>query len=205
MKRIALVGSGGTGKSSLLELFKADGYKVFPSITREFYERMGIKDESAYMALPKDEQAGFQRRMRVFYQMRYNAFVNENEHENIITDRSILDHLAYGIYGIHGQFSITTLGTVIDTCIAFSNTAYTNLIFLPYPQPWMLKVSIEDGFRNVDPAKNYCIHSLMLATLYYHKKVQQDLLPELSILKRSTATPEETYQMIREVIHEAET
>jgi predicted ATPase len=198
VKRLAIVGAGGVGKSTLMKLFEADGWKLFPSITREFYDIVNVKDEAAYMAMGKPEQAQFQRKMRMFYKSRYTQFLNDNPALDTITDRSIFDHMAYGIYGLHDQFTTISLQTLVDQCVEFANKHYTHFILLPYPQPWMHSKSIEDGFRQTDPAKNYCVWSLMFQTIMFRRKVQGDLDIELLLFKQGHHTPEEIYDVIRE-------
>jgi predicted ATPase len=200
--RVALVGSGGVGKSTLLRYFEDDGFTVFPSITREFYELMGIPDQAAYMQLGNNEKANFQRKMRNYYQAKYLQFVQEHPHQDTVTDRSIFDHMAYGIYGLHDQFTIKQIHQLIDTCVAYSNSGvYTNLIYFPYPLPWQEEHLVEDGFRNVEPAQDYSVAAIMLYTIFYEKVVMNNLHASFSPLKRADMTPQETYHFIQQVLN----
>jgi hypothetical protein len=139
--------------------------------------------------------------MREYYQHRYLEFLKENSGIKTIADRSILDHFAFGVYGLEGMHTLDTMRYLVDDCVRFSNTAYTNLIFFPYPQPWMVGDNIADGFRNIDVAKNYCISSLMLATIFYNKVVSQRLTCELTILPSAMASPWETFSAIWEQLY----
>ena len=199
-RRVAIVGAGGVGKSTLLNLFRDTGWKVFPSITREFYQLVGISDETAYMQLSTDEKVNFQRKMRMFYMKRYTEFLHDNPAMDTITDRSIFDHMAYGVYGLEKAFTPRSIQQLIDTCVAFANQSYTHLFFIPYPQPFMETASIEDGFRNTDASKNYSVSSLMLSTIYLEKIIQDKLKPELGVVKRRDQQPAEIFDQMQYIL-----
>lgn len=200
IKRIALVGAGGVGKTTLMAKFQAEGFLAFPSIVREFYGLMGIRDESAYMTMEAQAQANFQRRLRMFYMSRYKTFLDDNPAVNTVTDRSLLDHTAFGIHGLYNTYTPKTLQMMLDTTVAYVNEHYTHLIFIPYPQPWMDNNSIEDGFRYTDPAKNYAISSIMFNTLIFYKVIQLTLKPDVSVIKQQDSSPDEIFNQIRSEI-----
>jgi predicted ATPase len=202
IKRVALVGAGGVGKTTQMKLFAAKGFMTFPSITREYYKSCGIKDESEYMKLSKGEQLVFQAGMRNYYTFRYDAFLAENHDVDTITDRSIFDHLAYGIYGLEDQFTLAGLKMLVNACIEYANEdKYTNLVFFPYPQKWMMGKSIEDGFRNIDAAKNYAVSSIMFNTLFYNKVVHKRIKAQLSLLLDDEEDPNRIYQAINMALY----
>jgi predicted ATPase len=180
-KRIALIGAGGTGKTSLLKLFEAHGFKVFPSITRDYYKQQGIKNEIEYMQIQSiPEKIRFQNGMRDYYKSRYGEFLEDNANHDVVTDRSIFDHMAFGVYGMEGHLTLGDIQKLQYSALCYANSGvYTHLVYLPYPQRWMSLKSIEDGFRSVDASKNFCISSLILSTVFFYKVAMAELKPEL--------------------------
>jgi predicted ATPase len=207
INHVALIGAGGTGKTSLLKHFEAMGYKVFPSITREYYAKQGIANEKEYYTLPLKDRIAFQWGMREFYKQRYNEFLQQYKDVNTVTDRSLFDHLAFGIYGLGGLdgegITLSDIYNIVQTTVCYTNQGgYTHLIYLPYPQAWMLNNAgvIDDGFRAVDHAKNFAIASMILATLTYQKFVTKELKPALITLPDSGFTIEEMFATLIQVI-----
>lgn len=202
--RIALIGAGGTGKTSLLKLFEARGFKVFPSITRDYYKTQGIKNEIEYMKIQDvKEKLKFQNGMRDYYKSRYAEFLDAHEDYDIVTDRSIFDHMAYGVYGMEGHLSIADVQKLQYTCLCYANSGvYTHLVYLPYPQGWMTHVSTADGFRSVDAGKNLCISSLILSTVFFYKVAMQELKPEFLTIPDAGWTTGEIFDELQRSIQQ---
>jgi predicted ATPase len=199
VKRIALVGAGGVGKTTLLKLFEARGYAIFPSVARKFYEMQGIKDETEYMRMEVYDKLDFQFAMRQYFKQTYVDFGAANPGRNIATDRSLFDHLAYGIYGLEGAHSTESITSVIEECKEFSNFAYTHLVYIPYPQPWMKGISIEDGFRNTDASKNYAIAAMQYHAIHFEKAFNR-LDCSLIVLDRTDRRPPEIFGSIQQFL-----
>lgn len=86
--------------------------------------------------------------------------------------------------------------------MAFANSdMYTHLIYIPYPQPWMTKTSIGDGFRMTDPTKNYIVSSIMLSSIFLNGVVMRRLRPNLSVMQMSAEPPEVVYKQIQEMLN----
>lgn len=166
MKRIGLVGAGGVGKSSLLKFFETSGCKPLLSVSRQYYALRGIPNEAAYFQLSAAERKDFQVGMLRYYMQTYAEFVNTWFDKHTIADRTVFDHLAYNIYSNPEGFDLQELEDLIAEVGEFADKYYTHIFYIPYPQPWMHHVSIEDGFRMVSPAKNYAVSAIMSEALF---------------------------------------
>jgi predicted ATPase len=203
-KRLALVGAGGTGKSTVLQLFEKHGFKVFPSIAREFYRIQGFTGENDYLALSVKDKIKFQHGMREYYTSQYADFIGTYPEANTIADRTIFDHTAYGILGLDGPDGLTVqdIERLRYTAVVFANQRmYTHIVFMPYPQPWMFTTSIEDGFRNTSAAKNFAVSSIMLNLLVYSKVVMHELKPNLLMVPTNGKSAQEIFNDILEEIN----
>jgi predicted ATPase len=159
---VALTGSGGTGKTTTCKAFEKlypDLSTFMPSITREFYAKKGIANEAEFKKLSPSSALDFQFELII-------AFLNETvdnlkvcKTRILICDRSIFDHIAY-IYVsmLRSGEKVYRLAEIKKLVLSYEEL--NPLIFyVPYPTPY--KVSTEDGFRDVDPIKDYAIDAII--------------------------------------------
>jgi predicted ATPase len=197
--RVGLVGAGGVGKTSLMKLFEARGYAAFPSPTREFYEIAGIKDETEYLGLLTVDKIAFQSGIRGHFKTKFETFCKRHGGQHIVSDRSLFDHLAYGIYGLDDWHTPRSIQSLIDNTVEYVNKFYTHLVVLPYPQPWMKPGHGNDGFRELSVARNYAIGCMQHSTIVMEKTFHR-LQVSLIILDRSDKSPPEVFGMIQKLL-----
>jgi adenylate kinase family enzyme len=127
MYRVGFVGCAGTGKStlakgtaSLLDIdFLSSKDVTQPILERDGYEYgAGIQIER-FLAHSERPQEILKR-----------TVVRYNEHEQFVTDRTVIDLAAYAIRELH-EHDIKTLSKIYETCRELSST-YTHLIVCPW-------------------------------------------------------------------------
>ena len=137
--RIALVGSHGTGKTTLLKAIEAsgkfDGYRKITEVSRSLIEELGFNPlvgESTYEKKHDFEWKIFKKQVE-----------EENKSPKFVSDRSIFDILAYA-------------STLLDTIdFAHFHTTVHQLRYERYPYDLLVFVPIEfpmekDGIRPED-------------------------------------------------------
>lgn len=196
-KRVAFIGAGGVGKTTLCKLFEADGYKFHPSSVRAFYKTQGILKEDDYLELSEQRRHQFQKDLMLDFRKHYESFLLGFSNSNTVTDRTVFDHLAYFLYGVPG-ITLEELTFWSYDCAGFmtDHGFYTHLVYIPYPQPFMETQSTEDGFRAVQHGKNFAVSSIMYNLFASkiganHSSIQRIYLP------RSNRTPKQNYEFIR--------
>lgn len=124
--KIILTGAHGTGKSTLVQPLATE-YKlpVFQRTVRNFWEANGVND---FELLPSDIRAIFQKHLLL------NQLEKENTlwEQGFITDRSVLDYLAYAV--VSSSMSKTDLD-LYKALIRERLLQYDYIIYLPVEFP----------------------------------------------------------------------
>ena len=96
---IQFTGCGGTGKTTTKDLFLASEigatFKTIPSSAREVSKEWGLETEDAQDKLTVSEFLNFQRHVTTRFIADVNGLVAKGE--NVITERSMVDHCGYTI------------------------------------------------------------------------------------------------------------
>jgi|688.fasta_scaffold163367_4 deoxyadenosine/deoxycytidine kinase len=123
---IILTGAHGTGKSTLVEPLATE-YKlpVFQRTVRNFWEANGVVD---FEKLPSDVRAIFQKHLLLNQLDKENALWDKG----FITDRSVLDYLAYAV--VSSSMSKTDLD-LYKALIRERLLQYDYIIYLPVEFP----------------------------------------------------------------------
>jgi deoxyadenosine/deoxycytidine kinase len=124
--KIILTGAHGTGKSTLVSPLATE-YKlpVFQRTVRNFWEDNGIMD---FEKLPSDVRAIFQKHLLLNQLNKENALWDKG----FITDRSVLDYLAYAV--VSSSMSKTDLD-LYKALIRERLLQYNYIIYLPVEFP----------------------------------------------------------------------
>lgn len=149
MYRIGFVGCAGTGKSTLakataelLEIpFLSSKDVTQPILERDGYEYGSGVQIERFLA-QSDRQQEIMKRSVVRYK----------EHEQFVTDRTVIDLAAYAVKELHGT-DIKTLKKIYDTCRKMSKT-YTHLIVCP----WQEGPVADNKRRTLNPWYQFLIH-----------------------------------------------
>jgi predicted ATPase len=160
---VFLSGTGGTGKTTVLELLQKNlGSKltVFPSIVREFYADQGIKDQKAFRALGEYQQRNFQMTLMKFYMSRLEQAYAECRTPYMMSDRSIFDHIGYAICDCATNLRPEDFDFFED-CIARFEKLSPRVYYVPWPPKW----KTEDSFRDVSLGKDYLHNAVLLEQL----------------------------------------
>ena len=162
-KIIAFCGSGGTGKSSVLELvsnkLNDSGIKnkIHPSVVREFYGIKGISSEKELINQTEADKVKFQWELANYFINRLNNEIN-NYDGYLLCDRSLYDHLAYWIYSGANTIKLEDYRKYIDLIREYDKNLIA-LVYFSYPVSFSKDVD-PDSFRYAPPAKNLIIASL---------------------------------------------
>ena len=94
---IQFTGAGGTGKTTTKDLFMESKigktFKTIPSSARAISEKWGLKTEDDQASLTTAEFLSFQSQITETFLTDIQALLDAGE--NVITERSMVDHLAY--------------------------------------------------------------------------------------------------------------
>lgn len=152
---LAFCGVATTGKTTLADALKdkyGDAIAVAPSFSRKAYKLMGIADEAEMHKLSKDRLADVQVALFEHYCTMARHFVMEAQREPsvraVILQRTPFDHLAY--IKVHVGIEHTNAAQLRRQALAFLKSVKLSVVAFPYPAPWSLTKSSEDGFRQVD-------------------------------------------------------
>ena len=136
MKRVAIVGSFSTGKTTLAEV-AADklGLPLLPEVAREI----------AAQGFKLDKDATVETETLIFMRQYYNEMV----HPEFIGDRSLLDVMAYAGWVLDNQERRKEFA-LWDTCLDIAQhhlrSQYTDVFYLPIEFD-----IVPDGLRPMDP------------------------------------------------------
>ena len=152
-RRIAIVGSFSTGKTTLAEvLARRLDLPLLPEVAREVVE-LGFKLDKD--ATPETEALIFLRQ--------YN---NELSTEEFVGDRSLIDVMAYAGWVLDNQEwrkEMVLWGECIKLAERRLRTGYSHVFYLPIEFPIVL-----DGLRPDDPSFQEDIDQRMLKLLHAH-------------------------------------
>jgi nicotinamide riboside kinase len=136
MKRIAIVGSFSTGKTTLAEAAAPKlGLPLLPEVAREIVS-LGFK---------LDKDATVETETLIFLRQ----YFNEMTHPEFIGDRSLVDVMAYASWVLENQERRKEFA-LWDTCLDIANyhlrSQYTDVFYLPVEFG-----IVPDGLRPMDP------------------------------------------------------
>jgi nicotinamide riboside kinase len=169
--RIALSGSGGTGKSTLAgEISKRYGIPLIPEYAREVALEMKIEN---IRKMSPDMSFEYQ------CQILERKISEEDKHETFIADRSTVDTMAYYLRWCSREIDDTKNKAYVDRCVERLKT-YDQIIVLPPIIPLEA-----DGFRSAKVYYQQEIHYLIVGILVA-KGVKWSTLSEVDMEKRVT-------------------
>ena len=136
MRRVAIVGSFSTGKTTLAEAAAPQlGLPLLPEVAREVVE-LGFK---------LDKDATVETETLIFLRQYYN----EMTHTSFVGDRSLLDVMAYAEWVLENQDRRKEFA-LWDTCLDIARhhlrSQYTDVFYLPIEFG-----IVPDGLRPMDP------------------------------------------------------
>ncbi|MEX2538270.1 MAG: ATP-binding protein [Actinomycetota bacterium] len=160
MRRVAIVGSFSTGKTTLAEAAapKLD-LPLLPEVAREVVE-LGFK---------LDKDATVETETLIFLRQYYNEMI----HESFVGDRSLIDVMAYASWVLENQERRKEFA-LWDTCLSIAKhnlrSQYTDVFYLPIEFG-----IVADGLRPMDPDFQQDIDNRMLRFLKIYDVQYQTL------------------------------
>jgi nicotinamide riboside kinase len=160
MRRVAIVGSFSTGKTTLAEAAapKLD-LPLLPEVAREVVE-LGFK---------LDKDATVETETLIFLRQYYNEMI----HESFVGDRSLVDVMAYASWVLENQDRRKEFA-LWDTCLSIAKhhlrSQYTDVFYLPIEFG-----IVPDGLRPLDPDFQQDIDKRMLHFLEMYDVKYQTL------------------------------
>ena len=153
MKRVAIVGSFSTGKTTLAEVAAAKlGLPLLPEVAREVVE-LGFK---------LDKDATVETETLIFMRQYYNEMV----HAEFVGDRSLIDVMAYAGWVLDNQERRKEFA-LWDTCLDIAQhhlrSQYSHVFYLPIEFG-----IVPDGLRPMDPEFQADIDRRLLKLLDVH-------------------------------------
>ncbi len=153
MKRVAIVGSFSTGKTTLAEVAAAKlGLPLLPEVAREVVA-LGFK---------LDKDATVETEALIFMRQYYNEMV----HQEFVGDRSLIDVMAYAGWVLDNQERRKEFA-LWDTCLDIAQhhvrSQYSHVFYLPIEFG-----IVPDGLRPMDPEFQSDIDKRLLALLDTH-------------------------------------
>lgn len=154
--KIALSGSGSTGKTTLAEeMGRRLNIPVIGEYARETAEEMGIEN---IRGMNPDQAYEFQ--MRILDR----KLAEEDKHDTFIADRSVADNIAYYLRWCSRDIDDDRNKIYVDRCIERLHH-YDHIVVLP---PWVIPLEA-DGFRSAKIYYQYEIHCSILGILSDNK------------------------------------
>lgn len=183
---LTFAGVGGSGKSLVskeLKKFYGDKIACAPSFTREGYATartvgLSVPNEAAALALSAEDAGTFQTYLLENFLAKARSFIKVSKCDPnvkaIVFERSPFDHLAYiRTQVLVGNYHTPTLNKKIES---FQKQVDPHLVYFQPPEhaPWYRQAAIADGFRKIDPRKNY--------------ELDVELVSQLALFKPARAT-----------------
>lgn len=167
---VCLSSTGGTGKTTVMEGVRNVCGKnnmpvaFMPSVMREFYALQGMESEYDYLKLSVKEKNSFEIEKIKFYELKINEFVGSCDEPIIVSDRSVVDFLAYGLVQLAPMQLSPTRSDITNAAMVaigvWRAVSKVDIITLPYPTPWIAQT--DDGFRAIDTVKDEAVHACIL-------------------------------------------
>lgn len=173
-KRIILTGAQGTGKSTVLNLFKEAGYPVITEVVRNLVKEKGI-------SINKE---GTDETQMMVFNTYYDVLAKT---EKYVSDRGLTDVISYTTAGVfEGKVSKSTLDAQ-EIMIEEFVQSNPDIIYIYFPIEFPV---VADGIRSVDEDYRKQIDNLIHDTL--------DVLniPYLTV----HGTPEERFRQILDYV-----
>lgn len=194
---LTFAGVGGSGKSLVskeLKKFYGDSIACAPSFTREGYATarsigLTVPNEAAALALSAEDAGSFQTFLLENFLAKARNFIKvsrcDPKVKAIVFERSPFDHLAYiRTQVLVGNYHTPTLNKKIES---FQKQVAPHVVYFQPPEqaPWYTAASLTDGFRKVDPKKNY--------------ELDVELVSQLALFKPAASTYFTTYDLNQRV------
>lgn len=190
---LTFAGVGGSGKSMVskeLKRFYGERIACAPSFTREGYATarsvgLHVPNEAAALALSAEDAGTFQTYLLENFLAKARNFIKVSKCDPkvkaIVFERSPFDHLAYiRTQVLSGNYHTPTLNKKIES---FQKQVVPHLVYFQPPEraPWYSQAALADGFRKVDPHKNY--------------ELDVELVSQLALFKPASSTYFSTYDL----------
>ena len=134
IKRIVLTGAHGTGKTTVLNMFKEGGYPVITEVVRKLAREKGIKINEM-----GDDEA---------QKMIFNTYLKEFEADEFVSDRGLTDVMAYTLYLVNkGKCQTGLLESQLNELKNFK-VRNSDIAYFYFPIEFELE---DDGVRSIDP------------------------------------------------------
>lgn len=171
--KIALSGSGGTGKSTLAQsVSEKFNIPLIPEFAREVADEMGIKE---IRKMPPERAYEFQVRILE------RKIAEENKYPTFIADRCMADVLAYYLRWCVRDFGDGENKSYVDKCV-HQLKKYDKIIILP----WEAIPLEDDGFRSFRKYYQYSI-LCMVKGILSDIGVPFEIMQEVSLEDRINA------------------
>ena len=159
--RIGFTGAGGTGKSTVLnrlkDLGKFTGVPSLPSVMSEVMAHNNVTSDTNLLLRTAEERKKFQCDAWQFRRMKEEQF-----NQNFISDRTLLDHLAYIITtgGIDDLPRIPDVADIMDREDLYLSTTQANMML--YDQVFFFPINV---FHQVDHRRSSIAYHRTLEAL----------------------------------------
>lgn len=168
--KIALSGSGSTGKSTLAKTASKEfNIPLIPEFAREVAQDMNIQN---IRTMNTNQSYTFQTNILD------RKFAEEEKYETFISDRSTADNAAYYFRWCCRDIDDKKNKIYIERCFKHLKT-YDKIILLP----WNSIPLHDDGFRSTKLYYQYEIHCLILGILN-DQRIDYEIMQEISINSR---------------------
>lgn len=177
--RIALIGPGGTGKTTLAELFaKKHNYPLIPEFAREVAQELSIPDISK---MTPAESNLFQSGIV------FRKVAEESKHKKFIADRSLLDgYVYYILHMLRTDCSKYPDVELYKSCLEYTKNNYDLLLFIP---PFFDHQ--DDGFRMSRSIESAA--ELLLLGLLHKEHIPYNMF-------NCPGTPEERLELLTKIV-----
>jgi len=180
--RVGFIGVSGTGKTTVMNLMAEQGYRVKPSLIRDFFTKSGRVEADQDKMTPQEV---WDLQKSIFdWKVEYDM---ESLEGNSIYDRTLLDHYVYCLHRCSSIMSVSVAESM-KLLVKENLSRYTHLFYFPCSTKW----STEDGFRQIGTIQ--IAQDLMI----------QGFTGELfgkTVYPMPFMTPEERVKYILDIVH----